>query len=438
SDDESDGDDACVEILLVTPIRSAAVIPSSGNHGGSSAAPAAEGPDTRGMGNGIMVDDVTVPLVGVSLPRPSLGPTSSFRDVFGDVIHTDFFPFSDSPYYAAYPEGGVAGNYEFTREEWDAPYQLTFRVLTKDVFKDPVVCKTVVDQFPTAGEMVRFKALSEDQLTAKMSVLHCIMMSHGGEILDRYRGLLQSHNEYIQSTDSRQVAGLNDKISSFDAAFSKSKAKGKERKKKIKSITKSLDQLNAEATPPEFASFFRGQFQDLVRKFLASDEFSRVQGELLSLVACAGFERGLSIHRTQDEFSVVLKKMAHFHAAEPLYIILQLKPEKLARLANVPALMDARVSPPISKESTVTPVSESLELHANVIPISSAVASEENREWGISHVLDDVTEMNVVGSKRVFSSRTDVVVALSIGEKGDGSLLSYITGEEAAANPSRV
>ncbi|GKB32152.1 hypothetical protein Tco_0871553 [Tanacetum coccineum] len=75
-------------ILLVTPIRSATVIPSSGNHGGSSAAPAVEGPGTRGSrGNSIMVDDATAPPVG-----------------------------------AAYPEGGVAGNCEFTREEWDAPY----------------------------------------------------------------------------------------------------------------------------------------------------------------------------------------------------------------------------------------------------------------------------------------------------------------------------
>ncbi|GKG21351.1 hypothetical protein Tco_0383946, partial [Tanacetum coccineum] len=39
-DDESDDDDdACVEILLVTPLRSTVVIPSSGNQGGSSAAP---------------------------------------------------------------------------------------------------------------------------------------------------------------------------------------------------------------------------------------------------------------------------------------------------------------------------------------------------------------------------------------------------------------
>ncbi|GJX21068.1 hypothetical protein Tco_0223745 [Tanacetum coccineum] len=418
---DDDDDDACVEISLVTPIRSTAVIPSSGKQGGSSVAPTAEGPGTRdSRGKGIMVDDVVAPPVGVSPPRPSSGPASSFRDVSEDAIHTYFFPFSAGPYYAAYPEGGVADNCEFTSEEWDAPYRPNFGVLTKEVFKDLVVYKTVC------------------------VALHD--MSHGGELLARYRGL------WLQ----RHVAGLSDKLSYSDVAFAKSKAKGKERKKKIKSLTKSLDQLNVEvtrlstalnqtivpeaekdeeilrlkATPPKFASFFRGQFQGLVLKFLASDEFSRVQGELLSLAASAGFECGLSMHRTKDDFVVVLNKMAHFM---PVH-----RPEKLAHPANVLTSRDSRVSPPIVKELIVTPASESLELPANVFPTSSVVALEQNEEWGTSHVLDDVAEVTANGSKRVFSSPTDVVVALSVGEKGDGSLLSSAADEEAAANPSRV
>ncbi|GJR08250.1 hypothetical protein Tco_0790902 [Tanacetum coccineum] len=72
------------------------------------------------------------------------------------------------------------------------------------------------------------------------------------------------------------------------------------------------ESLRLKATSLEFASFFRGQFQGLVWKFLVSVEFSRVQGELLSLAASVGFERWLSIHRTKDEFVVVLKKMANF------------------------------------------------------------------------------------------------------------------------------
>ncbi|GKF68615.1 hypothetical protein Tco_0198294, partial [Tanacetum coccineum] len=41
---------------------------------------------------------------------------------------------------------------------------------------------------------------------------------------------------------------------------------------------------------------------------------------------------------------------------------------------------------------------------------------------GISHVLDDVAEVTVVGLKHVSSDPTDVVVALSVGEKCDSSL----------------
>ncbi|GJU16844.1 hypothetical protein Tco_1144810 [Tanacetum coccineum] len=119
SDDESDGDDdACVEIPLVTPLRSTAVIPSSGNQGGSSAASASEGSNSRdSRGKGIMADDAAAPSVGASRPRPSSGPAPSFRDVSRDVIHADFFPFSAGPYYDTYNEGGIARNCEFTCEE---------------------------------------------------------------------------------------------------------------------------------------------------------------------------------------------------------------------------------------------------------------------------------------------------------------------------------
>ncbi|GJS83162.1 hypothetical protein Tco_0749703 [Tanacetum coccineum] len=305
-----------------------------------------------------------------------------------------------------------------------------------------------------------------------MNVLHRMIMSYGGELLAWYRDLLQSHHEYVSSADSR-LKGYEERVAAT-----------------ILEAKKDEEILRLKATPPEFASFFRGQFQDLVREFLTSDEFSRVQGELLSLAASAGFERWLSMHRTKDEFVVVLKKMAHFvpgalsrlaevssliaqtnyaflnkiykHAVEPLYVILQLEPEKLACPVNVLASRDARVSPPITKESTVKPAFESLELPANVVLASSFVASEQNKEWvnamvngpdpemtdgathakskstfvqGTSYVLDDVADVTVIGSKHISSGPTDVGVILSIGKKGDGPLRSSVADKEATANP---
>nr|GEX43372.1 hypothetical protein [Tanacetum cinerariifolium] len=387
-DDESNGDDdACVKIPLVTPLRSAVVIPSSRNQGGSSTTPAAKGSNTRdSRGKGIMVSDAAAPSIGASRPRPSSRPAPSFKDV---------------------SRGGVAGNCEFTRKEWDAPYRPTFGVLPKEGFKVPAVCKTFMDKFPTLGEMVRVESLSDDQLTAKMSVMHYMMMSHGGELLARYHGLNQSHHDYVLSTNSRlkgyeekvasltrlelqvsslkkQVSGLNNKLSSSDASFAKSKSKGKKRKKMIN----------------------------------------------------AGFERGLSMHQTKDEFAVVLKKMANFmpgaqdrlveaslfvtqteyaflnkiydHASEPLSVILQLEPETLVQLST------------------------------NVVPASSAIASEQNEERGVSHTLDDLVEVTVVGSERASSGPNNVVVALSVCEKGNGSLLSFVVDEDVTVNPFGV
>nr|GEW23002.1 hypothetical protein [Tanacetum cinerariifolium]GEX68699.1 hypothetical protein [Tanacetum cinerariifolium] len=57
---------------------------------------------------------------------------------------------------------------------------------------------------------------------------------------------------------------------------------------------------------------------------------------------------------------------------------------------------------------------------------------------GTSYVLDEVAEVTVVGSERISFDPTDVVMALSVGEKVDGSLPSFVADEETTANPSRV
>ncbi|GJR40836.1 hypothetical protein Tco_1216520 [Tanacetum coccineum] len=208
---DDDDDDACVEIPLVNPLCSAARDLFFKEPGWKFCY------SRYSQGKGIMADDAAASFVSVSRPRLSSSHAPSFRDVSGDAIHADFFPFFAGPYYATYPEGGVVGNCEFTREEWDAPYRPTFGVLTKEVFKDPTICKTVVDQFPTPGDAnSRLKGYEEK------------VASLTGLELQVY-------------TLKKKVFRLDDKLSSSDASFAKSKAKGKERKKKIKSLTKSLD-----------------------------------------------------------------------------------------------------------------------------------------------------------------------------------------------------
>nr|GEX31209.1 hypothetical protein [Tanacetum cinerariifolium] len=174
-------------------------------------------------------------------------------------------------------------------------------------------------------------------------------------------------------------------------------------RKKIKSLTKSLENLHAEvahlladlnratileaerdkeilhlkATPPEFASFFWGHFRLWSGSSLLLMNLTefRLNSFLLRLGRLT--ESSFLIAQTNYAF---LNKDSE-HAVTPLYVILQLEPEKLARLANVPALKDTYVSLPLVKESTMTPVFESLKVPSNVIPASSTAALEPNKEW---------------------------------------------------------
>ncbi|GJZ11820.1 hypothetical protein Tco_0546579 [Tanacetum coccineum] len=296
---DDDNDDACVEIPLITPIYSTATIPTRGNKSEGSCF--------------LLLLKVQHSEVLLFLPIVLCYFSYSLSYLL------DFFPFTPGPYYATYSTNDVAtGSYRVSQEEWDGPHQPTLTILTKKIFKDPSVCKTVVDQLLTSEEMVRIKALIDDQLAAKMSGL-------------------------------QEYAPLP------------AKDKGKDRKKKIKYLFKNLDRLTAEVTrlcstlnqatfleaerdaeilhlrasSLEFASFFQIRFQSLVQKFLTSDEFSRVQGKLISLAASTGFECGLSMDQTPKEFFVVLKKVSDY-ATHPMSAILQLEPEKLAGLEIIP------------------------------------------------------------------------------------------------------
>ncbi|GJV27672.1 hypothetical protein Tco_1384120 [Tanacetum coccineum] len=212
-EESDDDDDACVDIPLITPIRSAAMIPIGGNQIRGSVPSTVECPSTRASRRKVIMDDaLDTPSGSAGRSQAFIGPTPASRDPTGDAIDRDFFPFAPGPYYATYPKDGVViDSYEVSHEEWDGLHQPTSSIMTKEVFKDPNVCKTVVDQFPSPGKMVKIEALTNDRLARKISVLHCLMMSNGRELLARYKGL-----ESQVSSLKKQVTDLNDKITVSD------------------------------------------------------------------------------------------------------------------------------------------------------------------------------------------------------------------------------
>ncbi|GJZ31871.1 hypothetical protein Tco_0576918 [Tanacetum coccineum] len=183
-----DQDDDCVEILLITPIKSTAKLPFEGKQGMENSAPfAAEGAQTKD----IMDGRVDTPSGNVGRPQSSVSAD----------------PFVD--------EGGLIGGlYQINRKEWELPHDPAFEIVNKEVFKDPEVCKAIVDLFPTSAEVVRVETLSDEQLTKKLSVLHC-----------------------------EQMGTFNEKVEAYETALIKAKENSKARKKKTNSLSKSLDQF---------------------------------------------------------------------------------------------------------------------------------------------------------------------------------------------------
>nr|GEU32793.1 retrotransposon protein, putative, unclassified [Tanacetum cinerariifolium] len=238
--------------------------------------------------------------------------------------------------------------------------------------------------FPTPGEMVRVESLSGDQLTTKISMLHCMMMSHGAAL-------------------KKQVSRLNEKLTSSDASFAKSNAKGKERKKKIKSLGKSLDNLHAEVARLS-ATLTQANIYEAKR-----DE------EILRLAKASPL--------VAQTYYAFLNKISEY-ATEPLSVILQLE------------LRNWFVWPKGHNEKMVN--AEVNGSDPNITDETVAVKSGHAFVHGISVALDDVMELVEVGSGRVPSGPDDVVVNLSSYEKGVGLDSSSAVGEEAAVNPPRV
>ncbi|GJX73612.1 hypothetical protein Tco_0312207 [Tanacetum coccineum] len=173
------------------------------------------------------------------------------------------------------------------------------------------------------------------------------------------------------------------------------------------------------------------------------------------------------MHRTKEEFVDVLGKISQFvsrvqgrlneasslvaqtnydflnkiseHAAEPLSIILQLKPEKLARSDNISASRNPRVSPPFAKESTPNKEWVNAMVDGPDYDVTGDADKDKPTEilvQRVSHAVDADDDLVMERSRRVSSYPSDIVVALFVGEKTDDPPSSFGV-EEVAASPSR-
>ncbi|GKD10691.1 hypothetical protein Tco_1190376, partial [Tanacetum coccineum] len=308
-DEQDDGqDDDCVEIPLITPIMSDVKLPFGGNQGGERSAPFVVDTPSEYVGR---------PQDFVGVDPSNVGPSFVAPTTVGDDIERDLYPFILGHTYVDYPKEGLI-----------------------EVFKYPNVCKAVVDQFPTPVVVVWVETLSDEQLTHKLSVLHCVMISHGGELLEQV-GMLNEKAE-ASETFIAEAAQLTSDLT--DARRAEAHKSDRDIHIMIQYIWSSIVEMESKILRlrNEFATFFQGGFQGWARLI-----------EATPLVATAKYPYPSKVVD---------------HSNDPLSSLISLEPDRLSHLAPTSAPRAVVVPPPSYNESTITPASLLKELASKDIP----------------------------------------------------------------------
>ncbi|GKG33017.1 hypothetical protein Tco_0430527, partial [Tanacetum coccineum] len=74
-----------------------------------------------------------------------------------DVLERDLLSFVPGPYYLPYPydENDGCESPPYTKDDWDKIHGVTLGLRKKELYKDPKVCRTAIDRFPTPAEIHR-------------------------------------------------------------------------------------------------------------------------------------------------------------------------------------------------------------------------------------------------------------------------------------------
>ncbi|GJV62504.1 hypothetical protein Tco_1473332 [Tanacetum coccineum] len=175
----------------------------------------------------------------------------------------------------------------------------------KELYKDPKVCKIVLDQFPTPAETHWLRDISSVELSDRISMLQCQLITHGSMLNARYDRSLKNEVSRLKAQMGAlesKCQTVDKKLSSWDKkhrnyraerdAIAVEKAKVKEEVVKTKSHLE-LSERQAEQTQSNIASFFNSDLTLLIRRFLKSAEFNRAFTGVLNTTISVGVERGL-------------------------------------------------------------------------------------------------------------------------------------------------
>ncbi|GJV73570.1 hypothetical protein Tco_1493565 [Tanacetum coccineum] len=249
----------------------------------------------------------------------------------GDVLERDLLSFVPRPYYIPYPydENNGCESPPYTKDDWDEIHGVNLGLRRKELYKDPKVCRTAIDHFPTPAEIHRLHELFSVELSNRMSMLQCQLITHGRAFHARY-----DHSLREESTvhASEEVSGLKadlgalkskcedteHKLNSWDKKHKKYRSErdtlAKEKAKIEEELKSQLEhrERQAEEIQGSITSFFQSDFTPLVRRFLKSSEFNRAFAGVSNTAISVGVERGLRMGRTDEEFRGLSQRVVGF------------------------------------------------------------------------------------------------------------------------------
>nr|GEU63896.1 hypothetical protein [Tanacetum cinerariifolium] len=201
-----------------------------------------------------------------------------------DVLERDLFSFVLGPYYIpyTYDEGPGSDSPPYTRDDWEEIHGVSLGLRKKELYKDPKVCSPALDRFPTPAETHRLRELSLVELSDRMSVLKCQLITYGSMLNDRYDHSL------------RDVERLSKQCTQQTQTIKKQSV---ELRQQNKFVIRANDESN---------------FAPLVQKFLKSGEFNRAFTGVLNTTISVGVECGLRMDQIDEEFRGLSQKVVGF------------------------------------------------------------------------------------------------------------------------------
>ncbi|GKF24378.1 hypothetical protein Tco_0076700, partial [Tanacetum coccineum] len=229
----------------------------------------------------------------------------------------------------------------YSRQQWDVPHAPEDNILAKKIFKDLDVCRRALDRTITHVELRRTESLLPLELVNRVSVLSALLVSHGTELNYHYSNLVNHKSRTQEKLDrkTKYVKELRLEVTTLDEKFEKVQGdcsvlnqENRELHSQNDALSEEVNRLQSQITNAkhfptglsdelartdvklaDYALFMRDLQNELaLERLLSSDEFNDALAHVVSLGIASGFEKGLCIGCTDDEFEAATRNVSNF------------------------------------------------------------------------------------------------------------------------------